>query len=212
MNRERLRTIAKLLIMVLLGLLAAGVGSCCREVNAHEPSEITCFLKGDESLAGLSYYLDAIYEDRAGELTEPYIRILLLGKETLPAYTISSEEYEILCRIVEAEATGGTIEQKMNVASCIFARIESADWEDDVKAVVFSHSNGIYQFTPISDGRYYTVRISDSTREAVDKVLQDGKTHDCLFFCSYGSYAKEGSWHRNNLTEVFRDGEHVYSR
>ena len=135
----------------------------------------------------------------------------MLGQE-VPAYEVTDEEYEILCRIVEAEATGGTIEQKANVASCIMARVEGDDWEDDIKSVVFSHSNGIYQFTPISDGRYYKVKITDETRAAVDRVLKEGKTHSCQYFCTYASWEKSGSWHRNNLTEVFRDGEHVYSR
>lgn len=204
--RERLKATAKLVILVLLCLLAAGVGSCCQEVKAG-------FLPGDESLAGLSYYLDTVYGLKRSELPEKYLRVLLLGVEVLkPVYEVSDEEYEVLCRIVEAEATGGTVKQKMNVASCVMARVESDDWEDDIKSVVFSHSGNAYQFTPISDGRYYKVKITDSTREAVDKVIQDGKTHDCLFFCSYASYERSGSWHRNNLTYVFRDGEHVYCK
>ena len=171
------------------------------------------FLPGDESLAGLSYYLDAVQSNRLAELPENYTRIVLLGAETLkPVYEVSEKEYEILCRIVEAEATGGTVEQKVNVASCIMARVEGSDWENDIESVVFSHSGKCYQFTPISDGRYYSVVISDSTREAVNKVIQDGKTHDCEYFCSYASYEKKNSWHRRCLTFGFRDGEHVYCR
>ena len=171
------------------------------------------FLNGDESLAGLSYYLDVVYGLKQAELPEKYTRLVLLGVEVLkPVYEVSDEEYEILCRIVEAEATGGTVEQKINVASCVMARVESSDWENDIESVVFSHHGSSYQFTPIVDGRYYTVKITDSTREAVDSVIQNGKTHDCLFFCSYASYEKEGSWHRSALTYVFKDGEHIYCK
>lgn len=123
---------------------------------------------------------------------------------------ISAEDYEILCRIVEAEATGGTVAQKKNVASCVLARVESKSWESTIKGVVFSHSGSTYQFSPIKDGRYYTVRITDSTRKAVDDVLKNGRTHNCLYFCSYKSYEKADSWHRNNLSYVFKDGEHIY--
>ena len=109
-------------------------------------------------------------------------------------------------RIVEAEATGGTIEQKKNVASCVLARMESKAWPNDIWHVVFQKD----QFSPVWDGRYYTVKITESTKEAVDWVLQYGKTHDCLWFCSDGSYRKENSYHRKNHTWVFFDGEHHY--
>ena len=121
-------------------------------------------------------------------------------------YGIPVKEYDILCRIVEAEATGGTVEQKVNVASCILARVESEHWPNTIEKVVFDKG----QFTPITDGRYYSVRITDQTRKAVAFVLKLGKTHDCEFFCSYASW-NSNNWHRRHLKEVFRDGEHIYS-
>ena len=123
---------------------------------------------------------------------------------------VSKEAYEILSRIVEAEATGGTIAQKKNVASCVLARVESKSWESTIKGVVFSHSGNTYQFTPVKDGRYYTVKITESTRNAVNAVLKNGKTHSCMYFCSYTSYEKGNSWHRTHLTYVFKDAEHIY--
>ena len=127
-----------------------------------------------------------------------------------PITKVTDEEYEILCRIVEAEATDGNIRQKMNVASCVMARVEGKSWENTIKGVVFSHSGSTYQFTPISDGRYYSVKITATTRMAVSNVLRYGKTHSYQYFCSYASYAKENSWHRNHLRYGFKDGEHIY--
>ena len=138
----------------------------------------------DESLGGFSYMMDC------------------LEKNDIP------EDYDILVRIVEAEATGGNHEQKMNVASCVLARVEAPQWPDNIEDVVFQKQ----QFTPVWDGRYYTVTITQSTKEAVDEVLKFGKTHDCLWFCSDGSYRKENSYHRLNHTWVFFDGEHHYTK
>lgn len=120
------------------------------------------------------------------------------------------ESYDILCRIVEAEATGGNVEQKRNVASCVLARVYSKNWPDTVEGVVFQNNGKVWQFSPISDGRYFKMTISDTTREAVDLTLTEGMTHSCEYFCTKASYEKENSFHRRKLKYYFYDGEHVY--
>lgn len=164
------------------------------------------FLNGDESLGGFSKMME--YHSMV-DMPDEYI-YLFKTYYKVPAYTVTNEEYEILCRIVEAEATGGTVEQKVNVASCVMARVDSGNWASTIKGVVFQVTGGAHQFTPISDGRYYSVKITDETRQAVDRVIKYGKTHACEFFCSYASYKKENSWHRRKLTYGFEDGEHIY--
>ena len=154
----------------------------------------------NDSLGGFSYMMDCLERN---DIPEDYKKILRMWH---PAYSITQDEYDILVRIVEAEATGGNHEQKMNVASCVLARVEAPKWPDNIEDVVFQKQ----QFTPIWDGRYYTVKIQESTKKAVDEVLKFGKTHDCLWFCSDKSYRKENSYHRKNHTWVFYDGEHHY--
>lgn len=161
----------------------------------------------DESLGGFSYMMDCLERN---DIPEDYKKILRMWH---PAYNITQDEYDILVRITEAEATGGNHEQKMNVASCVLARVEAPQWPDNIEDVVFQKQ----QFTPVWDGRYYTVTITQSTKEAVDEVLKFGKTHDCLWFCSDKSYKKKdnngryASWHRNEFGDsVFFDGEHHY--
>ena len=123
--------------------------------------------------------------------------------KTTVEYT--EEEREILYRIVEAEATDGTIQQKKNVASCILARVASNSFPNTIKGVVFEKG----QFSPLKDGRYYSVKITDSTKEAVDEILANGREHDYLFFCSYGcksSYFAK----KDEVEEPMRDGIHRY--
>lgn len=167
------------------------------------------FFRGDESLMGVSYLFDCAYYHRKPDAK--HMRILEIAEANHKDYLeVSDKEYEILCRIVEAEATGGDVKQKANVASCVLARVESKEWKNTIEGVVFEHYGNVWQFTPISDGRYYTVKITESTKKAVDQVLHFGKTHDCTWFCSDKSYKKENSYHRKNHTWVFYDGEHHY--
>lgn len=167
------------------------------------------FLWGDESIAGASYILDCIYQKK--QPNEKHIKLLLLAEEyRKDIYEVTEEEYEILCRIVEAEATGGDVVQKANVASCVMARVESESWANTIKGVVFEYCGGAYQFSPVGDGRYYSVTITESTRQAVNRVISFGKTHDCMWFCSDASYNKKNSYHRKHHTWAFFDGEHHY--
>ena len=127
-----------------------------------------------------------------------------------PVYEVTDEEFEILCRIAEAEATDGTIEQKENVVSCVFARMESNEFPNTVKGVVFEKS----QFSPISDGRYYSVKVTEDTKAAVNNILKNGKNHNYLFFCSYGCkssyFAKKDERLAAKGEECYRDGIHRY--
>ena len=172
------------------------------EVHA---AEITM---ADEHLGGFMYVNDILAGERDLLPGDPYLSII----EKIEAYDlpdvwqVTDEARDILYRITEAEATGGNVEQKKNVVSCVLSRVRAPQWPDTIKGVVFQSQ----QFTPIWDGRYYKVTITESTKEAVDWVLKYGETHDCLWFCSDASYRKENSYHRKNHTWVFFDGEHHY--
>lgn len=118
-----------------------------------------------------------------------------------------TEQEQILLRITEAEATDGTLEQKLNVISCVMNRVESKDFPNTVKGVVFEKG----QFTPISDGRYYSVSIQPSTEDAllVWKALPKSTRHNCLFFCTTTCGSYRHGWF-STLEESFQDGMHAY--
>lgn len=121
------------------------------------------------------------------------------------AVDATPEEIEMLYRITEAEAGEGTIDQKKNVVSCVLARVASDGFPNNIEAVIFEKD----QFTPVWDGWYYKVKVTDETRQAVDEVLESGRLHDYLFFCSYG--CKSSYFDKKNLVEKpYMDGLHRY--
>lgn len=128
-------------------------------------------------------------------------------------YEISNAEKEILCRIVEAEVTGGrggniyhiSDEEfkfsKFRVARVILNRIKSQRFKTStVESTVFAKN----QFSPTFDGRYYKVKITDLTREAVDMALDASIPDDIpggTFFCSGKSDHTS-----NNIELIMIDG------
>ena len=124
--------------------------------------------------------------------------------------TINDEEFEILCRIVEAEATGWSFEQKRNVAWCVLNRVDSESFPNTIESVVFQENGGRYQFSPLKDGRYYTVPITESSREAVRSSLRNEGSHEALFFMARSQADESNIAWFNTLDILFNDGIHEY--
>lgn len=117
-------------------------------------------------------------------------------------YDITEKEFKEFVRVVEAEVTGDNpfgvddedaYESKLRVAQVILNRVESPHFPDTVHDVIFQKN----AFTPLLDGRYYEVEISDITIQACKDALLSSTpdlTDGCEFFssgtktCLYGSY------------------------
>lgn len=125
---------------------------------------------------------------------------------------LSKEEKKVLLRIVEAEATGEDLKGKMLVANVVLNRVNNKQFPDNVTDVVFQHENGVYQFSPIRDGRYYEVTVSDDTRKAVKKVLEgEDESQGALYFISRKkASAKNVRWFDSELTFLFGHGTHQF--
>ncbi len=128
------------------------------------------------------------------------------------ACEISDKDYEILLKIVQAEAGNEDKKGKMLVAGVVMNRVESSRFPDTVEEVVFQHEDGVYQFSPVANGSYTTARVTDETREAVDRVLAgEDITEGALYFAAR-KYADNGKmkWFDNNLTKLFAYGGHEF--
>ena len=129
-------------------------------------------------------------------------------EETQAVIAYTEEDYNNLLRIVEAEATGGDVLSKMIVANVIINRVNHPYFPNTVSEVVFQ-GNG-EQFSPVADGRFYTVAVTDSTIEAVNRaLLGEDYSQGALFFAAVYSVTPN-CWHANNLVRLFEYGGHIY--
>jgi len=114
----------------------------------------------------------------------------------------SEEELDVLYRIVEAEAGSQDVIGKCLVANVILNRVKHPNFDKTITGVVFASG----QFQPTSDGRYYTITVSDSTKEAVQKALAgEDYSQGALFFKA--PYAN-ADW--SNLKLLFIYGGHEF--
>lgn len=111
---------------------------------------------------------------------------------------VSDEEIEILERIVQAEAGGSGYDGMLAVANVVLNRVKSERFPNSVTEVVFAHR----QFTPISDGRYYTIRVTDIAKQVVEDALNGARLlgEDALYFCTPTASGK--GWFETALRKI----------
>lgn len=125
---------------------------------------------------------------------------------------ITEEDKEVLLRIVEAEATCEDVKGRMLVANVILNRVLSEDFPDSIAEVVFQNNGVTYQFAPIKDGRYWTVKVSEKTVEAVERVLAgEDESRGALYFAARSMAEKKAmKWFDTSLKYLFRHGVHEF--
>lgn len=122
------------------------------------------------------------------------------------------KDYDALLRIVEAEATGGDIKSKILIANVVLNRVNSSQFPDTIYDVVFQYAGGAHQFSPVEDGRIYTVEITNDTIEAVERALNgEDYSEGALFFMARSSSDYSSvAWFDSQLKPLFSYGGHEY--
>lgn len=128
------------------------------------------------------------------------------------AKDVSTEEYEILTRMVEAEAGGEPYETRLLVANIILNRVDSPRFPNTIEEVVFANNGKNYQFSPLSNGSYYRVKIQEKTRKAVEEALKgnDNSAGALYFMVRKWSTARNIAWFDKSLTKLGQMGEVEY--
>ena len=125
---------------------------------------------------------------------------------------LNENDMEILCRLVEAEAGGEDFQGKKLVAHVVLNRLEHEQFPDTIEDVVFETRQGISQFSPVKDGRYYRVKVSEETKTAVEQAVKD-EDNACgaLYFVNSEIADRNAmKWFDSKCTYLFRHGNHDF--
>lgn len=134
----------------------------------------------------------------------------VLEKEA--CYELSENDYEALLKIVQAEAGNEDETGKMLVAGVVLNRVKNENFPDTVEEVVMQQEGGVYQFSPVANGSYYRVEVSQDTIDAVEHVLEgEDVTEGALYFVSR-KYAdpEKMRWFDQSLVKLFEYGGHEF--
>ncbi len=139
---------------------------------------------------------------------------IVVPNETYPttpySKSISGYETYLLAKIVMAEAEGESLELKEAVVKVVLNRVEDTYFPDTIEDVIFQKLGGIYQFSPIANGRWDRVEPTEECFTAVDNVLK--QVYDDSMGATYFEACSDAdNWHSQNLEFLYEiDGTRFY--
>lgn len=144
----------------------------------------------------------------AMEETEPAGTVTELAPVSESGSGLEDQEYQILLKIVEAEAGGEDLTGRILVANVVMNRVRSDRFPNTITEVVYQRSGRGAQFSPVSDGRIDRVGISAETVEAVSRALGgEDVSAGALYFRSVNS---RSGWFDHSLNRVLEYGNHIF--
>ena len=119
-----------------------------------------------------------------------------------------SEDDYLLAKLAMTEAEGCTVQCKTLVIMTVLNRVESEQFPDSVKEVIFQYDEGkgLYQFSCVGNGRWDKAEPDQDCYEAVFAVKNS--TYDysggALYFESCN---EEDNWHSRSLEYLYQCDE-----
>ena len=125
------------------------------------------------------------------------------AQEPEPNVSLDATDKEILMKIAVSEAEGESVKGKALVMLSVLNRVKSDEFPDTVSEVVFQDT----QYSPVLDGRYYSIIPDDDCLSALE-LVESGwdESQGAMYFENYGA----DSWHSRNLEFLFQEGNHRF--
>ena len=103
----------------------------------------------------------------------------------------NEEDVQLLARITHAEAEGKP-GGKTAVAATVLNRVKNENYPDSIAGVVYQRVNGIYQYSPVADGRINLQPGQESKRAAYLALAGEDPTKEPPAFTIPGKPGTDG--------------------
>lgn len=186
-------------------ILEGSLGSKCRGFLETSPSRVKEDVQAEISKREVEAVCAQAAPAACSELQKPPIN-------PYGEIAVAEEDYDALCRIVQAEAGGEDIQGRILVAEVVLNRVLSGNFASTVYDVIFERDGGRPQFSPTVDGRYYSVTVTEDTIAAVEQALYGEDISQGALFFSARSKANphDMAWFDSNLKWLFVHGGHEF--
>ena len=195
------RSMGLIAVLIIFGLIYSNLNVLGNKISAVASESIAGFDENIEESEANIIKTDVI--TTTSQIDEP---LLIEPVQVQPStrYLLSDDEYLAFAQIVEAEVTGDFINNpyvsyedgllsKVRVAQVILNRIESPDFPNNILDVIYQKE----AFSPVADGRMWSVTVTDTTREAINIALSpdtEDYTYGALYFRSDSTSCDYGYW------------------
>lgn len=149
-----------------------------------------------------------VEENKKAEAEEENRKTAASRETAATVVPCSQEDYQILLRIVEAEAGICDDTGKVLVANVILNRVRDEEFPDTIKEVVYQKS----QFSPVSNGAINTCKVTQQTVDCVNRALMgEDYSQGALYFMNRrGARSGAADWFDGRLTFLFQHERHEF--
>lgn len=149
-------------------------------------------------------------EEAARKSEEERNRQAAEAVRTNAVISFSDSDYDVLKRIVQAEAGVCDTKGKILVANVIINRVKSSRFPNNITDVVYQRS----QFSPVSNGSINTCKVTQETIDAVNRALTGEDYSDGALYFMYRGASRSSSvrWFDVSLTYLFQHERHEFFR
>lgn len=130
------------------------------------------------------------------------------ARQAAAVVSYSEQDYQVLLRIVQAEAGICDTKGKILVANVIINRVKDGRFPNNITDVVYQKS----QFSPVSNGKIDTVTVTSQTVECVERALTgEDYSQGALYFMYRGASKTHAvKWFDRRLTFLFQHERHEF--
>src|SRR5699024_12094587 len=117
----------------------------------------------------------------------------LMAKETIEIpNSVSQADRELMAHLVNAEAKGEPYAGKVAVATVVLNRVDSEEFPNSVREVIYEKVAGYYAFNPVLDGSIDEGYTEEDMRAVDEAVAFRGQGNGSLYF--YNPDKAESTW------------------
>ena len=208
-------------LIVLLCLLLASTAIYAYAASYRQGSYGSAVREIQTRLKNWGYYngeVDGIYGSRTTAAVKQFQKNNglaadgIAGPQTLKAMGISSSsttsstsnDVELLARIIAAEARGEPYIGQVAVGAVILNRVEHASFPNTLAGVIYQSG----AFTAVDDGQFASVAVTETSRKAANAALSGwDPTGGAIYYYNPAVATSKWIWSRPVLCTI---GEHVF--
>lgn len=99
-----------------------------------------------------------------------------------PVVAYSSNDLDLLARLVMSEAQGQPYKAQVGVAAVVLNRVKSSEFPNSISSVIYQRSNGYYQFTPVQNGWINKPASDEAKKAAYDALYGYDPTNGAIYY------------------------------
>ncbi len=123
---------------------------------------------------------------KKGNQIKPGQKLVLPGvkpnKKKDAVISYSGNEVDLLAKLIEAEASGESMQAKIAVGAVVINRVQSKEWAPSISKVIHQKFGQYYQFTPVKIGTIHNTPSSDSKKAAWIAMYGSDPSNGAIFY------------------------------